>query len=175
MSKIYDKAPQQVHDKVLDLIEKYHPELKELCVNIDLLMVSTDSETAPALTHGGYKAAAVVRRTNSKERAHGRGDAEIVIDRDNYDGLDDAEALSLLDHELYHLMPILDKKTGAYKRDEHGRPKLALRKHDRQFGWFDVIASRHGKASYEVKQAEWIKDEAGQVYFGFISGIKKAA
>jgi len=175
MSKIYDKAPQQVHDKVADLIAKYHPELKELAVTVDLLMVSTDSETAPALTHGGYKAQAVVRRTNSKERAHGRADAEIVIDRDNYDGLDDAEANALLDHELYHLFPILDKKTGAYKRDEHGRPKLQIRKHDRQFGWFDAIASRHGKKSLEVQQANWIRDEAGQVYFGFITGIKEAA
>lgn len=175
MPKIYDQALPEVHGRVAALIEKYHPELKELAVKIDLLMVSTDSETSPALTHGGYKALAVVRKTNSKERAHGRGDAEIVMDRDHYEGMDPAERDALLDHELYHLVPKLDKKTGTYKRDEHGRPKFGMRKHDRQFGWFDAIAARHGKNSAEVQQANWIKDEAGQVYFGFISGIKEAA
>ena len=172
MPKTYDKAPEHVHKRVADLIAKNHPELKELAVKVDLLMVATDSETAPALSLGGYACQAVVRSTNPKERASGLGDALIVIDRDNYDSLDDAACDALLDHELYHLVPKLDKKTGAYKRDEHGRPRLGIRKHDRQFGWFDAIARRHGNASLEVKQARWILSEAGETYFGTVQ--KKA-
>jgi hypothetical protein len=173
--KTYDKAPPDVHTRVKDLIAKYHPELTELAVTVDLLMVSTDSETAPALTHGGYPAQAVVRRTNSKERVHGRADAEIVIDRDNYNGLSDAECDALLDHELYHLMPIIDKKTGAWKRDEHGRPKIKMRKHDFEVGWFHTIARRHGEASAEIKQSRMLLAETGQLYFGFTQRKEFAA
>lgn len=175
MSKTYDKAPPETHERVSALIARYHQDLAAVAVVVDLLMVSTDSETANALTHGGYKAAAVVRSTNPKERAMGMGDALIVIDRDHYDSLDPQERDALLDHEIYHLVTINDNKTGKPKRDEHQRPVLKIRKHDRQFGWFDEIARRHGKHSGEVQQANWIKDEAGQTYFGFIAATKNAA
>ncbi len=174
MAKTYDQAPQETHDRVKAILLKYHPELVAIKITIDLLMVSTDSETASALTHGGYPALAVVRATSSKERAMGRGDAEIVIDRDKYEAMDPKERDALLDHECYHLVPKIDKKTNAPKRDEHQRPCFKMRKHDRDFGWFDIIAQRHGESSAEVKQAHWIRDEAGQAYFGFITQTKAA-
>ena len=51
--------------------------------------------------------------------------------------------------------------------DECARPKLKLKKHDRQFGWFDKIAERHGHASGEVRQALKLFTEARQLYFDF--------
>jgi len=171
--KTYDQAPPETHERVAALIEKYHPQLNSVSVKVDLLMVSTDSETARALTHGGYPALAVVRSTNPKERAMGQGDALIVIDLERYESMDPKERDALLDHELYHLVTVEDKKTLKPKVDSHLRPVLKIRKHDRQFGWFDEIARRHGKNSIEVQQADWIRDEAGQTYFGFISGHAK--
>ena len=42
---------------------------------------------------------------------------------------------------------------GAVLRDEAVRPRLRCLKHDWQFGWFDLIARRHGEHSLEVRQA----------------------
>jgi hypothetical protein len=49
--------------------------------------------------------------------------------------------------------------------DDLGRPKLRMRKHDINFGWFNQVAKRHGSASQERIQARMILDEAGQFYW----------
>jgi len=50
-----------------------------------------------------------------------------------------------------------------------------MKPHDFQFGWFTVIAERHGRASQECQQAKSIVVIAGQFYFPEIeSGISKA-
>lgn len=174
MPKTYDQAPDEVHRRVKALIRRFHPDLEKVGAKIDLLMASTDAEGAHAVTLGGYPCYAVVRTLGPKERAMGRGDAEIVIDRDHYEAMDPEVRDALLDHELYHLEVRLDKN-GRYKLDDHTRPMFRLRKHDRQFGWFDEIARRHGEHAIEVKQAHAIRDEAGQLYFGFITAATKAA
>lgn len=161
--KTYDQAPQKVHDRVNALIKRYHPDLEKVGLRVDLLMASTDNEDAHAVTLNGYPCIAVVKILGPKERAMERGDAEIVIDRDAYEGMDDEERDALLDHELYHLEITLDKY-GKPKVDDHQRPKLKMRKHDRQFGWFDEIARRHGEYSIEISQAKAFVDEAGQLY-----------
>jgi hypothetical protein len=51
--------------------------------------------------------------------------------------------------------------------DAVGRPKLLMRKHDHQFGWFDEVAQRHGEASPEVRQARVLMESSGQLYFDF--------
>jgi hypothetical protein len=162
--KTYDQAPEEVHDRAKALIRKYHPELEEVGIRIDILMASTDTEDSHAVTLGGYPCHAVIRNLGPKERAMGRGDVEIVIALDKYAAMTDAERDALLDHELYHLEPRLGKYDKP-KFDDHHRPLFSMRKHDRQFGWFDEIARRHGDASFEVQQAHEIRDEAGQLYF----------
>jgi hypothetical protein len=57
------------------------------------------------------------------------------------------------------------KETPAF--DALDRPKLAMRKHDHQFGWFDEVAQRHGEASPEVRQARVLMEKSGQLYFDF--------
>lgn len=160
--KTYSKAPDAVVERAAHLIAIFHPQLKEIGVKIDFLAIANDDETKPGLTHQGYPAAAVVRLLGIKERTMGRGDAEIVIDEHYWMGLDEAEKDALLDHELYHL--VVPKRL-VY--DERGRPKLKIRKHDRQMGWFDEIAKRHGHASGEVKQAMNLVASAKQIYFDF--------
>lgn len=173
MGKTYDIAPPEVFDRLKRLLAKYHSELVEVTIRIDLLMASTDSEDAHAVTHGGYPAYAVVRITNAKERAKDCGDAEIVIDRDEYESMSDAQRDALLDHELYHLQ-VVRNKLGNPKLDDHGRPKLKLRKHDYQVGHFIEIARRHGRASVEVQQATAFIREHGQLFFGFGDELREA-
>jgi hypothetical protein len=40
-----------------------------------------------------------------------------------------------------------------------------MKLHDREFGWFDAIAARHGAASCEVQQVTKLVEEAAQIYF----------
>ena len=170
--KSYTPASDAVRDRALALIKRFYPDLVDVQIRIDYIFVSTDTEDAPALTHGGYPAQAVVKILGPKERAMERGDAEIVIDEERWNELTDAEQDALLDHELYHLEVVKNKLKTRAKRDCCGRPVLKLRKHDRQFGWFDAIAARHGKASLEVKQFTDFEAETGQLYLGF--GFREA-
>ena len=54
---------------------------------------------------------------------------------------------------------------GAFRSHEDGRPKIRLRPHDYDLGWFSIIAARHGKHSVECRQAREIVERAGQLYF----------
>jgi len=164
--KTYDQAPPEVHERVKKLIKRYHPDLEKVGLRVDLLMASTDTDDGHAVTHQGYPALAIVRIITLKDRAKECGDAEIVIDRDAYEAMEDEQRNALLDHELYHL-EIMRDKLGQPKRDDHARPKLKMRKHDVQVGWFHEIARRHAEHSHEVRQATEIYEQNGQLYFGF--------
>lgn len=184
MSAIYSKAPADVAERVLPLLEKNHFELFQFKLKIDLIFAhSTVDEngepTGPAVSHGGYAALAVARNLSTKDRVMGRGDCEIVIDADRWPLLSDPEKDALLDHELEHFQIAKDKE-GAPKLDDIRRPKLKIRKHDHQFGWFDNIARRHGLASPEVRQFQELCycDAGGQYYLPHIGledhdGVKR--
>jgi hypothetical protein len=126
-------------------------------VRVDCLFAHPDLDEdgapkGPPVTLNGYPCAAKVKITAPKDRAKGCGDAEILIDHDLYQELPDAERDALLDHELQHL-----ESTGEF--DDMGRPKLTMRLHDHSFGWFDAIAARHGRASFELRQFERFQRE----------------
>jgi hypothetical protein len=79
----------------------------------------------------------------------------------------DAEKDALIDHELEHIEVKMDGKRP--KLDCRGRPKIGMRKHDYQFGWFRSIAERHGVASGEVHQARTLFLREKQTFFAFIN------
>lgn len=161
--KTYSRAPHEVNNRVIDLVNRYHPELKKLAVTFDLLFVHGDE---PALTLHGCPCYAIVKAVPLKDRVKGGADAEILIDADKYSRMPDQTKDALLDHELYHLEIKKDGEQVVQYDDLH-RPKLKLRKHDREFGWFDEMVRRHGQYSIESQQANLIVKETGQLYFGF--------
>jgi hypothetical protein len=167
MAKSYSKAPDECHGRVGHLIKLFRPDLRDAGLTIDLISVTNDDPEGEALTHQGYPAYAVVRVVDSKGRTMGRGDAEIVIDEAKYITMTDAQKDALFDHEIHHIELKLNKK-GRVKLDENGRPKIGLRKHDIQVGWFEEIAKRHGAASLECKQATQIYLQHTQTLFAFI-------
>jgi hypothetical protein len=172
--KTYETCSKSVHERVDALIKKYHPVLHKARVRVEVLAVSTDGD-GPALTLHGYACDGVVRKIGTKERAAGRGDAEIVLDRAAFLQMTSRQQDALLDHELYHLDVATEKRTGAPKFDSNGRPVLKLRKHDREFGWFDEIAQRWGEDSGEIRQARRLLSAAGQLYFNFTPPAPAAA
>jgi hypothetical protein len=177
----YSPAPLAVRDLAQAILQEYdtHRPTLDAGVKIDYVFAFADldpdsgEKINDAIRVRGFRALGVTRKLPLKDRSMGRGDAEITIDGDWWNGAGDADRKSLLDHELHHIEVKTDKR-GALT-DDLGRPLLKMRRHDREYGWFDIIAKRHGKHSQEVQQAQHMMDRAGQLYFPELAAISKAA
>lgn len=152
-----------------------HATLTDNHVKIDFLFAfadvdeSTGEVTGDALKLHGVKALGIARKLGPKDRAKGLGDAEICLDGDWWTAASHEEREALLDHEMHHIC-------GTDKRDNLGRPVIKMRKHDWQFGWFNIIAARHGAHSQEQKQAIAMMEVSGQFYWpGFVTPQFKAS
>ena len=164
MANTYQIAPSDALHCMQSALNKYHYRLIENGVSIALLaLYSADGE--PALMCHGAPAYAVTRILPLKLRAHGLADAEITIDFTSWMRLSDPKRMAVMDHELTHIRPVFED--GICVRDDLGRPKLKLRDHDFQFGWFNEVAERHRESSIEVEQASQIINTTGQLYFEF--------
>lgn len=163
--KTYSAASADLLKRIERMQAEHHPDLAK--VTIGALFVFDDEKSESVLKHQGYPAAAVVRITSLKDRALGISDALIVVDRAHWSSLDAARMNALVDHELEHLTTVLDLDTGKPKFDGMDRPKLSMRQHDHQLGWFDAIARRHGEASPEIVQARALLEQTKQLYFDF--------
>lgn len=168
--KTYSKCGDDVAAIVTGLIKKHRPDLKKADLAIDLLFVTHDGE-GPALKLHGYPCVAVVRIVGVKDRSCGRGDAEIVIDHEQWLTSSPETQKAILHHELHHLLLALDTHKQP-RADGAGRPVLKIRKHDHQLGWFMEVAQIYGRASIEVQQAERLLDQGRQSYFGFFFEAK---
>lgn len=183
----FKRADKSVEALATELIGKYdaHKPLIAVPVLIDYVFAyaDTDDDGEPindALTLHGYKCLGITRKLALKDRAMGRGDAEVCMDGDWWHKASPDEQAALLDHELHHVSVKRDK-AGNIQFDDLNRPQIKLRKHDVEVGWFSVIAQRHGLASQERIQARRIMDSAGQFYWPdlapaaqIISGGKKS-
>lgn len=154
MATYFEKASDDQLALLRAIIDEHHPELAEAGVTVALLeaRAETDEEgdpKGPAITVGGYPAIGSCQVTPYLGRVQGLADALIKIDALWWEDADDQERSALLDHEVMHLQ----LKEGD-ERDRAGRPRLKLRKHDRQHGWFDAIARRWGPASQEHQQCK---------------------
>lgn len=169
MPSTYQLASDEVRDMAKLLIPQYHNELFEFDVKIDYVFAfgeldeETSEKLAPAIKHNGWPALGLASRTKLKDRVKGMGDCEILLDGDEWPKLTYAQQLALLDHELEHF-EIKRDKFGNIEKDDIDRPKITMREHDRQHGWFDNIAQRHGINSFEVQQFRKIITEAGGSY-----------
>lgn len=162
--KTYSAAP-DVDSCISMMQDDYHAELEG--VTISALFVFDTEASDSVLKHQGYPAQAVARITPTRDRALRIADATIVIDRSNWLTLSQRQRDALIDHELTHLSRVLDDETGRPVCDVLDRPKLAMRRHDFQAGWFHEIAQRHGDASPEVRAAKQLMAGDGQLYFDF--------
>lgn len=162
---LYERAPKEINDIANGILVKFesHKPLLNYRVKIDYIIALADKEGEAAIKWHGIRAYGLARILGLKDRAMGRGDAEILIDGNWRQDASDAELEALLDHELHHLE--VQVEDGKMKKDALDRPKLKMRKHDFQVGWFHDIAKRHGKASIECQQAKQLLDTAGAIYF----------
>jgi len=159
----YDKADEQTIALINEILNEYHPELASAEVTIEAMMAYDDKGGFP-VKHGGYPALAVIKISSLKNRVKGFADAEITIDAENFKSMSEPQRRALIDHELTHLVVATDKE-GVIKTDDCNRPKLKIRKHDYQMGWFTEIAKRHGSNSPEVYQASMLWQKDGRTFF----------
>lgn len=153
----YKRCPNDVAELGARVLERYHGNKRDAGLSIDWLFAfSTKDE--PAISHGGYPALAIVKINPLKARALGHADIQITIDGDRWSNYEPDEQAALIDPELTHIE--LQVKAGVPKRDDLDRPKLKMRKHDHQHGWFDEIVRRHGYRSIEWQQFKDFRDRA---------------
>ena len=170
----YVPATAAVQDRLRYLIDQFHPDLDTAGVTLVVLMAHAPTDAAgeplrAALKHRGVRVAACVRVVNLKDRAKGVADAEILLDGDRWPDWPRETQIAILDHELTHLVAVAELKDEegrlqTAELDACDRPKLRLRPHDWEFGWYDSVAERHGDASLEVIQASALIAAKGQLY-----------
>jgi hypothetical protein len=172
---IYSEAPAACAQIAERMMRKFHSELADAGVTLDFLFAMADPEKdqVHALKLHGYACNAIVKVVPYKLRVQGHADAEIVIDGDQWPAWSDEEKDALIDHEIEHLELKRDKE-GRVINDDIDRPKMSLRLHDHEFGWFDSIARRHGQASFEVQQYERFKEAHRQTWLDFEDGEEAA-
>lgn len=153
----YEKANAEARRILVAVMREHHSQLIDAGLTVDLLFAwsPTDEEGLPTGTPvkvHGQPAAAKIRVMPLKDRVAGRADVEIVLDGDRWTDWDNDTREAIIDHELTHCELFIED--GVAMTDDHDRPKIRLRKHDHEFGWFDSVVSRYGEASLEWQQYE---------------------
>jgi Putative phage metallopeptidase len=171
--RCYEETP-EVDIKIDEIIMSFedHRPLSDHKVKINALFSypNLDKYGRPiedAIKVNKYKALACIKVTSYKDRVKGMADAEMLIDYTFWEKASTLERTALIDHELTHLQVKVDDY-GRALLDKVKRPKLYLRNHDVQIGWFASVAKRYGKHSIEVKQAEILFDKLGQSYWPYL-------
>lgn len=147
-------ANEEINLTIQKVMKENHGDLHAEGVTITAMIAR--SEEGPAIKVRGCEAAGCIRVTKLMERTLGLGDAVMILDGERLDAWSSKRLQAVIDHELRHLMLAKIKKTGQIQRDDEGRPKLRLRPHDYEFGWFARTAELYGEESYEVSQAREI-------------------
>lgn len=157
---------------VARVMREYHPALVECGANVGAIMAS--AEDGPAIKVHGSAALAMVQVVSAKRRPHCEYDAEIVIDRSEWNKLLPAQQDALIDHDLCHLKrkEYSEKKLAKLRKedpdavawilDNLGRPKLGTIPADVTPGdGFEACIVRHGEWAVEFVTAKRFKDFAG--------------
>lgn len=167
----FQKCPAAVHELANSILCEFesHKPLLDCRVKIDLVFAygereeKTNNLLTDALKKNGIRALGITRKIPLKDRALGRGDAEVALDHDWWEEATETQRRALLDHELHHIAVKVDKR--GVVRDDLQRPVIQMRKHDMEVGWFAIIAERHGEASIERQQAEMFYDDFNQAFW----------
>lgn len=167
----YSECDHDVRELLQQLMEKYHKPLADAEVQVDLVFAyaTTDEngdKLGPALKKNGLRAAAIAKNIGLKERTKGCGDCEISIDGDEWPTYTLKQKKALLDHELTHFELKIDKH-GLVVRDDLERPKIRIRPHDREVGWFDAVVNRHGREAFEFSHFNDIWQSTRQMNLPF--------
>lgn len=172
---IFEKAKDGVYALVSKILEKYHGELHKAGVTVDVLMASPTTNqkgeaSGPPLKRNGYAVTAITKIVSLPDRVAGLSDAMLKIDAEQWKAMSDKQRNALIDHELTHLIVKTDKN-GATVTDDLDRPKLQMRKHDREIGWFDEVVRRHERESIEYQAFDAMAAAVSQMQLPFMRQV----
>jgi hypothetical protein len=164
----YQMAESDVTEMLQNVMVAFHPELVEADTKVGCLMA--ENPDGDPVKHGGYPALAAIKVVTLRDRVSKGYDAEMVIDRHEWDQMTDEHREALLDHELSHLVRVPNTKDERedgeldWKVDDLGRPKLKLRPGDWSAGdGFKAVVARHGRFAAEylnIQKAKAMADAA---------------
>jgi hypothetical protein len=167
MATTYDNGDPEINGRIKTVIAEYFPDLLEAGVKVKVLFAVSDEP--PAIRHNGYAADAQIKINNLAHRTLGNGDALMIMDKRAYDELtSDRQRDALIHHELHHLIVKRDKESNDILRDDLNRPRLGMRKHDFQIGFFKETARVYGKDAPEVLTCRWMVETGGELLFPFM-------
>lgn len=166
----YEQADDSIHAMAREVMEKHHPELRmpdQSYVKLCILMAEDDDleDGESTLKDAGYPLQAKVSVIQYKQRVDERDDAEILLDRANWERLTEPQQRALLDHAVTHL-DIQKDENGFVKTDDVGRPKLKLKVPDFRLSGFRSVARRHGDDAPEVIAARAFERDYGEDVLG---------
>ena len=166
MGTTFEACGPEVEKLIVKAMGEWHGDLKAAGVTVDAIFArkfDSDEEPVPAVTAHGATAAAKIAITSLQDRARGLKDAKLTIDGNVWDGLNAQSRIALIDHELEHL-------NAGEERDDLGRPKLKMSKHDYVLAGFFSIIDRHGQAAIEHREMTNFQGEHGQLFLPGING-----
>lgn len=172
-------AGPEVHERLDRVVSLYHPELRDAGVTFQVRFAEgkedASGEIKPPIMAQGYPAAAKVRIVSYSDRVNGMADAEITIDKGEWDMLSERECDALLDHEVTHIelkmKTVKDEdgeETEVLDRDDLDRPKLKMRRHDNQIGVFHDVVRRYGRASPEQRLWAGLEEKRTQLWLPYL-------
>lgn len=170
----FKNAPPEIYDTAGRIIAEHYGEFLAIGVTLNILFAyapenEEGEKVGTALKSHGVPADGIASVTPLKYRVLGCADGQIALDGDRFENLTAEQAEALIAHELHHFV-IARKADGEVIYDTHGRPKLKLRHHDIEMGWFIDIAKRYGMDSGECRQAQEIVQTLGQIFMPFLDG-----
>lgn len=171
----YTQCPVEIHDLAAEVRDQHHGDLDEAEVTIGLLFAWPNEREEHALKHHGCPAAGLCKINALRDRVQGAPDATIVLDGKRWETLSETQRRALLDHELYHLEVRRDEDDQIVG-DDHGRPKLRMRLHDREMGVFDAIVRRYGaEGSIDAAHVASVAEFHGQLLMAWAKEAKEDA
>lgn len=166
MATIFGKVGPDVQQIWADVLEEFEPDLHSASLTADLLYAESDNDN-PAIRVHGDPAEACIKVNGLDQRVRGLADVLVKIDKTNWDLLDEEERRALLWHEAHHVELKRDKQTNAVMLDDHGRPKVKLRRHDATLGLFRCVLDKFADKSPEHRQIEEMNATLSQKVFQF--------
>lgn len=169
MPTTYEPAPHDVAAVVNARMASHHEDMRGVGVRVGVLMA--ENPKGPAVKLHGAPCNATIRVVPHKDRVTKGYDAEMLIDRRNWDGFTPRQREALVAHELKHLMLVKkrDRDTGHMRIqfDGGGRPKLKTRPGDWDAGdGFAEIVAEFGEDAVEfhnIKSCWKLADQAREI------------
>lgn len=167
----YDRANADARNLVAERIASGHyPDLVESEATVSAWFAYAKADE-PAVKVNGQPSGATIKPNSAKDRLEGKADASLTIDGEAWKTWDDGRRAAEIDHQLERLAVSRSKVSKSSPvayilTDDAGRPKLKLRKHDYQIGYFVAIADRHGAAAPEVRAVREFLAEVGPQVLG---------